>query len=392
MALYRHALAWGLALPAALLAWQDRVAARGFARPGLDVLILAGPPAAHPGSPERPQTACSTVKPDRGSQVVAKARASLVDQPLSAPTIMALMHGKQDEASRRALAQLALRVTRRDSVAQLYLMQDAARQKDDARGLVHLDRVLTVSPATATVVHPVMAKALSEEPFRKALTAYGKRPWFRAFVSHAVGAAPDTGSAAVLLSESGVQGEDWFAPQATRLIGRLANEGRVDAARQFAVDELGARADVLDMFDFTPGTTAQATAPLTWELARGMNARTVYRKNIGVEIEVDAGRSVLALRRTTALAPGSYWFDQTLAPGAAGSPLRMSWQMACINQAARPVRWSQPVPYQAVAVRYRSSLAIEPGCSVQEWRFRVTAPEGFEVGQLILSAVDLVRQ
>jgi hypothetical protein len=355
------------------------------------VPLVSGPKAYAPGQEQQIAVALMPVVAAKTKAYREEARDALVDRTLAPPAIQALAAGSDNDREKIAAASLADRVSRRDILAQLVLMQALAREGEDAKALVHLDRILTVSQDASYLVHPAMTSALAKPDFRGLLSAYGHRSWFGPFASFAAGKSENPAYVADLLLRSEARSADWFEPVARRLLDRLATAGDLVTAATFARETLGLGEETRTSFAFTPASTRSQTAPLTWSLAQDVGARADFRPGMGVEIDIEPGKSAILLRRVTDTKPGLYNLDQTIAAEQGDARPALLWELACRNLPGAPVRWSQAIPYPDATARYRTSVTIAQDCQAQEWRLRVTTMDNNAPVRFTIAAIDLSR-
>ena len=92
-----------------------------------------------------------------------------------------------DAADIQSWAAMALssRTSRRDTLAQIWLLEKAAEQNDFDALLTHYDAAVTVTPELASVIHPILVATLKYETARSALKPYIRRSarWMPGFLN-----------------------------------------------------------------------------------------------------------------------------------------------------------------------------------------------------------------
>jgi hypothetical protein len=125
------------------------------------------------------------VAPD-APRVRALAAAALAREPVESTAAVSLAVAAttagQQAAGTRAY-EYAERLSRRNSGAQLLLIEERVTQNDIPRALIHYDRALRVSPRAGDVLLPVLVNAAANPPVAEALAPLLARrpPWWTSF-------------------------------------------------------------------------------------------------------------------------------------------------------------------------------------------------------------------
>jgi hypothetical protein len=126
----------------------------------------------------------------RRSNWVSLAQQSLRDEPLN-PRAVRLLHSAQQldkkKASANALLALADRITRRDVLTQILLIEANVEKDDIGATLKHYDTALTTSIEARDILFPILAEAMSDQSILTHLAKVFKneRPWRMGFLYYA---------------------------------------------------------------------------------------------------------------------------------------------------------------------------------------------------------------
>ncbi|AOG00730.1 tetratricopeptide repeat family protein [Blastomonas sp. RAC04] len=126
---------------------------------------------------------------------MANVQASLAWNPMNRVLLRALAaHYEASGDMKRALSgmQLSSAISKRDTIAQLWLGEFYRRQGNLPSALEHFDYSMSVRPVTSEVVIPSVVRDLGKQftlPV-KLFDPYARRPWFKSFVSTLVGQDP----------------------------------------------------------------------------------------------------------------------------------------------------------------------------------------------------------
>lgn len=278
------------------------------------------------------------------------------------------------------LLRLAERVSRRDSLTQLLLIDQASRAGDIQATLAHYDRAISVHPATSAQLFPILARAIDDPGIRAGLARLTPRPWFSAFILSAAGHDADATQVVVLLDE--LQGR--LAPNkvqeiSTHLLPRLVAGAKYDTARALARQMPGIDPDVIDQIGFATATLDPRIVPLGWRLGSD-DAIEAEVEGDALVVGVEPERTALAAERVTLLAAGDYVLTERVAYDAAAPRAGLEWQISCLPEQRILMQTALPAS-QALAV-YSNRLSIPANCPAQSWKLRVYG----EVSQLAAKA------
>lgn len=311
---------------------------------------------------------------DAVDPVVERARTALRAAPLEAAAMrqLGLASAVLGKPAANSQLMLAERISRRDLPTEAVLTYTAASAGDGKTALIHLDRILTVFPRAEARFFVPLASLLADSEGREQLIAYRKRPWFTSFLATAVERVEDPGEVAALLVEARMPPAQ-ARPFMQRLVGRLVDLDRYDAARKLVVDFGKAPSASLDDFRLTRETTDPAFAPLSWRLADGDAVRASLTDDGVLDVAVTPGKPVVVLERVTRFSAGTYILEQQVSKDEADAELLAKWELHCKQADNVVVAWQQPVPLKSNLVRYRSRLQVPPNCPVQYWRLNALA-------------------
>lgn len=280
------------------------------------------------------------------------------------------------------------RLSRRDLLTQLWLVERAVARNDVPGALGHFDAALRTSEAAPAVLFPILSSALSDsELFPPIAAKLAERPnWANAFLVYSMQNNGDPRALASLLLRLRQWPEVRAADLAPTVIASLVKRGDAALARRlsliFAGIDSSPRQTVVD-----PGMTlAVGVPPFAWAVADG-NGVSVSRSDDGVRVEFSADALGYPLGQILALPPGRYRL-QTMAnqSGAAGSAVY--WQVAC-DGAATQLLVQLVLSKAPTVVSSASEFTVpEAGCRAQGLSLVVKSPSSS--GEGFVRRVDIV--
>lgn len=304
------------------------------------------------------------------------ARAALRQSPLDAVAVrqLAMLADLERPEAALPLVRIAQRISRRDLMTQLYLIDVEARAGNIDEALRHYDRALLVHPQTRTALFKPLANALDLPEARLAMRPFAKRQWFRDFVSGAGTHGASPGATIALLEDvRGHMPRTAYEDLATLLLGKLVAEGHLAEASQLASQVQGNRYNALGTFAFSEETVDRRLGPFAWVLQNDEATEAELHGADELRIAIQPARSSLAAERVTVFPPGEYELLQELTYDAATPRATLSWEVRCGGNET-PL-WKQRLPAAPGRVIYRALIAIPDNCSGQTWRILASADE-----------------
>ncbi|MFZ5746833.1 MAG: hypothetical protein ACOY45_04150 [Pseudomonadota bacterium] len=290
--------------------------------------------------------------------------------------IIADFQGKTTSA--RALMQHAEALSRREILAELWLIEDAVSRQSPAEAIRHYDRVLAVSTDLQPTLLPILVNASSDRDILRELVPVlaGRPRWWRAFMAVLVTQGTNPRSMLVIARASKLNPDDetdrgLAQTMLSRMIFGRAYHAAIALARSLGAE--GNAGLTLSDGDFE---RLVGLTPFAWWF-EDSSALRAYRDRVpngstGLWVEASLGGSGEAARRLIALPPGRYRLT-----GDAGnvSSRRLAQPMVQIDCAdGESLGAVRLAPSENASRPYSVDFAISAGkCPVQMIRV-VTAP------------------
>lgn len=311
-------------------------------------------------------------------------RASLIERPLNAQAIAVTGLSKisasgSDQAANPFMA-LADRVSRRDPVSQVWMIESASAAGDVPAAIRHYNAALSVKPELGAVLFPVLSGALGFGEVRDALKApiRAGAPWMPSFIATAAASGDLDGVLALVASAPERMKAPEYKQANAAILYRLVASGRLaDAqklARQVATDLPDS---ALTDFAITPATRDDRLGNLAWQLTdnEGISAAVEEDGTVSVELQPLTRGAILA--REIPVAGGQqYEFRQTVARTSGPAPSSLRWQATCSAVEGTPVVWSQLLPTEERPIQYKSIFKVPIECHVLKLELVTVGPEG----------------
>lgn len=325
----------------------------------------------------------------------AKARRILRETPLSPGAIRIIALANADATQRRSLMGLAERVSKRDLLTQLWLIEDAVQRDHLGDALAHYDRALSVFPASRNMLFPILAAALNLSDIRRTLAPYirANRPWAYDFVGYAIDHATSPAHVADLLQRSGgsraVPGQ---RPVETAMLARLIVKGEIPIADRYARMMAGANSAILDRFPIGEQTLDPSLRPFTWSLVDDLRLDVNFDPEQGLVIVVPPNVHGLVANRIMVLPAGRWVLTQTvelpsLSPMASGT-----WKATCVGRGV-----SRPILTQGISLRsgrstYRAGFEVPKTCAAVKFELTAQGSDAQIEARMVVIKMSLSRE
>jgi len=336
----------------------------------------------------------------QSDRMAAVARESLRRQAVSSGPyrLLALYYLARREPRRAsAFAAFSERLSRRDLMTQLFLIEEAVQANDTRAALRHYDTALRTSDGAKTILFPVLSGAIANAPIRQAVVPYVRRqvPWARFFIHFAVQDGDEgPGRAAALLIAAGAGRQaELIQAEGSVLFDRLVEHNQFALAERLFLQVQGTSPQALRSVGFTRDTTAGPFGPLAWQTTNTGSVSAAFEGggsgDRAVRLFASSGERGVFLRRVLKLPAGRYRLAESRTLMAGGPPARVYWEMKCgVGRNLAPI-WRGP----ANALAYRTSgvpgPTIPADCPYQVLELNFYAGDGQQGIELRINAFDL---
>jgi hypothetical protein len=330
-------------------------------------------------------------RPGYDEAAAAYARRALIAAPLDARAIRVLAQETEKDGGltrARMMMVIADRWSRRDTAAQLWLLQQAMLEGDWPDASVHADALLRRHWQLEKVVFPAMAGALRDPaavgPFVDRLSELPD--WRRSFLSALAEHAPDPAVPARLFLALAATAAPPTDEDASNIVSRYVAQGDYAGARALWVRLLPrgaapAAGQPVYNGDFRP---LPGGAPFNWRLTQseGVTAETIAAGDgaLALHVLTPAAKDAVAADQLLTLAPGAWRLTgmARIEPGQSGEVF--AWLVACLGQTSAPIAEARLAAGVAGWRPFSIDFTVPPdkACSAQWLRLEGLAHSGFE--------------
>ncbi len=315
--------------------------------PAIALSVIPGEPVALAAAAERQFTASQS--PASLAAVDRLLRQAVRQQPLHPAAIRLFGYSADIKgkpvAARNALM-LAARLSRRDFGTQLWLIEDAVRDGNNGRALVHYDIALRTTISSRPILFPTLTDALAEPAIRRALVPYVRKGpnWMPAFLYDATAATENPENVAALLLAAGnmtYRGDFSNVPNA--VLNRLATKSRFAAFQAYFLSLPKASPATLGAVDLDKKTVGLEFAPAGWQISEGASVGGNFspaekQGRFRLDAFASSGERGTVMHKFVFLQPGQYRMVARHGGLEDAPDARVDWTMQCVaGEKATPV-------------------------------------------------------
>ena len=319
---------------------------------------------------------------------------ALQEQALNAKAIRILGFAADAKGERlRALAliQLAERLSRRETGAQLWLIEYHAQANDTVKTIKHYDILLKTKPDTQGLLFPRLSNAIADAPVRAALLPHVRqnKVWTSSFLWHAISNDKHLSNIVNLIAENGGfpknrAGDNTSREQEKRLLTRLVAENRFADARRIYALVPGADPALLTNPAFADTDRDGRFGVMGWQIVDDPNAGGGFSTKKGqgrplLSIFANSATTRPVASRLLYLQPGGYRLSVAFEQFERGDGGYVQFRMRCPQSEAGAPLWT----FDVAPGRGQGQFDVPSDCPVQ---FLDIIASGGE-GQLGLEAV-----
>lgn len=325
----------------------------------------------------------------RNPRLVDWSRATLREGALNAQAlrIFGYAMGVQNNPSAEARAMtLASRVSRRDVLSELWLIEDQVRRGNVKGALERYNIALQTSAVAHKLLFARLSAALEDAEIRHAFASLirEKPVWLPAFVSAAINGQDDLEYLERAIAEAGgLPDTAELKALEPLLLQKLAATGRFAAARRFFATIDGAKPAILSQPGLTIDTVDPKYVPFTWEPGADPLVSAVFEPagtdRAVVRVSTAFGGHGRALRRLLLLAPGAYQFNLRQQLVQASSNTVYQWSITCGSETKPLQTWNGT----------SADLVIPETCGAQTIELSVSGVESQSGAEIVISDLSM---
>ena len=323
-----------------------------------------------------------------GANLAAVATRSLREQAIN-PVALRLLALSEEAAGKPeralALSRLSERLSRRDMLTQLILIEADVGADNASQALIHYDRALRTKLAARELLFPILRAALPDRNIRAALKPLidSEHLWAEPFLRDSLsnGAKPALIADLVLAPKSDKSKAKISDAISDVLLVYLVTAKDYENARRYYLSLPDADGRLLQSAEFSSASTNRRRAPIAWQPSDNPDINVTFEQGKGAHLLTSPETRGIALSKLLFLAPGNYRTVDQRKTAAANGGAGATWRLTCLTGTGGVI-------WQGAGSQ---SLNIPRDCGAQMVEFLVSG--GNDQGlELTIERFELVRQ
>lgn len=326
----------------------------------------------------------------------AAAALSLVARPLNAGALRLLGSYSETQGNvsgSSAAMLLADRVSRRDMLSQLWLIERSVSNDDVIDAIRHYHAALSVHPELGGTLFPVLSKALSFGEVRNALRPYiiSEASWMPAFMAAASTQAEVRDLDAFATPAAWRLADERYQAATATIIHRLASAGKVQSALNLAAKIApGIRQQDMADFGFTDATRDPRLGRLSWTLSQADGVNSSIDGNGGLTVALTPPFSGEIATRDVVVEPGRrYQLSHRVEYESDGARPQVRWSAACVHDALVNPIWEQNLPTTTGTSTQNLSISVPDNCALIRFQLSAIAPDAQIISSFTVNNMSL---
>ena len=339
----------GLSLLVALAAGTDAIV--GFARNanfGAALAIYPNDPVARTALSE--QNILSGIEPAKLPLIGYFAKRSILSQALNARGLGQLALSLTDKNQPRAetLMRLAVKMSRRDLIVQLWQVEQSKADGKIGQALYHFDIGMRTRSSGWPYFFPILTSDLEDADFRQKFAPYlhSKPIWLNFFLAHAISnSANPENIASMIQNGGGLPDGTGFRDNEAALLSQLLIKSGSQAVKSFYASlKRSSSADVLTSLRFSKISTDVRRSPVTWSTLQSANGESAFFENastktMNLKAIISAGQREIIARKLVFLTAGRYRPSLKLGPSQMGQGASVYATLTCVDRGKSQLVW-----------------------------------------------------
>ena len=323
-------------------------------------------------------------------------RRSMHRQALNATALgqLALSFAYRNDPGAEALMGLAMKMSRRDIIVQLWQAQKSKEggKIDDA--LYYFDLGMRTNSSGQAYFFPILTSDLESLDFREKFEPYlrSKPIWLNSFLSYAIANSRDPENIAnMIISGGGLPDDKSFRDKESALLVQLLNKSGYQAVKSFYVSlKISASAEMLTSLKFSKISTDPRRLPVTWAILQSPIGESTFFDDVSTQSTylkavISPGQREIIARKLMFLPPGRYHSHLALGPSKMGQDASVYLTLTCLGRSKL-----QLIRQNELKMRTSFALIIIPvNCEAQYFDIWVYSGDNQDAAEIVVQSAEL---
>jgi hypothetical protein len=311
---------------------------------------------------------------------------------------------KRPQTQLRALATLAIKTSRREAAASIWMIEDRVAQNDIDGALKHYDLALRTSIESRTLLNPLLTAAVEDEAIRTALVPYANRrpDWLLPFLEHAVSSGSNPDTIAKLVEESGGLSLSPRDQSLTAgLLMQLASKSQFSQMKRHYLSLKSAHPALLQSPEISADSFSDRHYGLSWQRPGSGSAGADFRPDGNqkgtVILYASSGERQLVARKFLFLKPGRYTAKITFGASQMASGATLDVSLLCLGQSALRQNpsfslWQSGALSPAPNTAVQASIDVPASCAAETLDLAIAGGQSQQGAELVITSIALTPQ
>jgi hypothetical protein len=326
-----------------------------------------------------------------------QARRSIAGQAVN-PRAVRLLAFSADLRGNRRVALLAnnaaARLSRRESGAQLWLMEHDVERNDVPAVLKRYNVLLSTNGTMRDALYPKLALALSDPQIRDAFVPFVRQNpiWLPGFLSTAIYQPNPDALSYAIRQAGGLTKDEANQVFNMALLGQLFAKQKFAEGRAFFRSLPGSNARLLTSAALTNAAFEPKFAPVSWVLTSDSSVGATVEKTSetrAINAFALSGATGIAASKYLFLPPNTYRLDSAHKITSPSPNARATWVLRCLSSADQPTVYQFDIIRPARSEPPPAQVTIPPDCTVQRLELTLAGGDDARGLELQVSQVNV---
>lgn len=339
--------------------------------------------------------------PAMWGKAVQPALLSIRGQAINSRALRILAFAIQDNqpaSAQRALATLAIRSSRREAAAHIWMIEDRVAHNDVLGALKHYDMAMRSSAEGRSILYPLLINAMEDRDVRRSLVPFLRaRPdWLYGFLERAVATSANPSNVASIVEEAGGWpeggGYNWLA---NGLLARMVAESQFSSAARHYLTLKRARPSLLVSPDITEDSFSDAHGVMAWQKLGTSSSGVDYVGNRSSEgfmhVYAASGDNQIVARKLLLLKPGTHQMTISFGDSRMPSGAYLKWSLTCLARARPGVVLQSATSPPKTDSRLLLKLGVPGNCEAVALDLEISAGQNQQGAEAVVKSITLSR-
>jgi hypothetical protein len=333
------------------------------------------------------------------SRALELARLSLQAQALNPKALRIISFAATNQVEKPALRRivlLAIQLSRRETAAHFWMIEDRVSKDDVAGALQYYDLALRSSLESGRLLFPKLVAAIEDAQVLAALVPLIKRnpPWLGSFLETAITTSKNPATVATLIERSGGwPNERAQSTLVNGLLNQLVSNRQFTAAKQHYRSLKSADLRLLRFPELSESSLSGRHGVFDWQAfgtaSAGMNKSTESDRTATMALFAGPGDRSLVARKLLYLADGNYKLDVRFGATLMSKDASVTFGITCLRSSESLALWRSAPLSPGSNSHFDATISIPVLCEAQSLDIEMAGSQDQQGADLIVRSFAL---